>query len=355
MRKVDSVIICGDVEDTDPAPIYAFDLDWTLIRPSSGKFCKSTDDYKWLYDNVIDRLKQLNQSSIIVLFTNQKQISQGPHALGIFEERIANISKDLGFKIRVFASSADDRYRKPFPSMWEMFVSDFAPWWQWTNLPTVYIGDAAGRENDFSDSDRNFAHNISSIYSRRVDFKTPEEFFLGHPAENFALRGFDASLIPPYVIPNEVIQNHPNEMIILCGIPGVGKTSFRKKYFPEYLCVNYDSGNRKILNCDKSIIIDNTNMSVRSRKEFLDFAKSKSILCRCILFDFDAKLAAHLAKCREYLRPAYVYKHITDVCYRMMIKSYQRPTLDEGFTRIDVVQFSYNPDIMDKKILNMRF
>lgn len=50
---------------------------------------------------------------------------------------------------------------------------------------SFFVGDAAGRAGDHSDTDRKFASNIG------LPFFTPEEYFLNKPAIPFKLKGFD--------------------------------------------------------------------------------------------------------------------------------------------------------------------
>ena len=42
----------------------------------------------------------------------------------------------------------------------------------WFKKNSFYCGDAAGRKNDFSDSDKNFAKNIG------IEFYIPEKIFM---------------------------------------------------------------------------------------------------------------------------------------------------------------------------------
>ena len=59
---------------TIKSKIAAFDLDYTLICPKSGRrFPKDQDDWKLMFSNISNKLKKLNGYSIVV-FTNQKNI-----------------------------------------------------------------------------------------------------------------------------------------------------------------------------------------------------------------------------------------------------------------------------------------
>lgn len=118
--------------------------------------------------------------------------------------------RDVPF--RVFASTQRDAYRKPIPGMWweletlykragkdiGAFLPAFCPssgclsssYWGDAiadKASSMYVGDAAGRKDDHSDSDRKFALNAG------LSFFTPEEFFSGKAKEAFTLKGFHPS------------------------------------------------------------------------------------------------------------------------------------------------------------------
>ena len=52
------------------------------------------------------------------------------------------------------------------------------------------MGDAAGRPNDHSSTDRKLALNIG------IPFHTPEAYFLGLPEAPYTLPGFHVSTLP---------------------------------------------------------------------------------------------------------------------------------------------------------------
>ncbi len=60
--------------------------------------------------------------------------------------------------------------RKPNRGMFDEFIKDAGGGADSISV-SFYCGDAAGRPNDFSDSDKAFADTIG------VPFKLPEEFF----------------------------------------------------------------------------------------------------------------------------------------------------------------------------------
>jgi predicted kinase len=76
------------------------------------------------------------------------------------------------------------------------------------------------------------------------------------------------------------IETNP-EMIILCGIPGSGKSTFAKGAYPHYVYINQDTeGSRKkceqltiaALEAGKNVIIDRCNVTTAQRKVWIDLA-----------------------------------------------------------------------------------
>lgn len=98
----------------------------------------------------------------------------------------------------------------------------------------------AALPKDFSCSDRNLAHNIG------IDFKTPEEYFLGEEPRDF-VRDFDLASHPFPDADGEpkalIEQNNEKDIILFCGPPGAGKSTFYWKYLKPlgYGRVNQDT------------------------------------------------------------------------------------------------------------------
>ena len=147
-----------------------FDLDWTLVRPSRGKFPANPSD-NVIMNGRIDVLRDLYDKGYnIVIFTNQKLTPQ--HNLEYKLTRMNDIItkfKQEGINLLLFMSILDDKYRKPNVGMWEYLVEIFRG--QITTAYTFYCGDAAGRPGDHSSDDIDFAKNIG------IMFYTPEELF----------------------------------------------------------------------------------------------------------------------------------------------------------------------------------
>jgi DNA 3'-phosphatase len=160
-------IFNGGIDVNKVVKAACFDLDWTLIRPQNTKFPRTYDD-NVIMNNRIQVLKRYIEDGYhIIIFTNQKLTNK--ENLNFKISRMNDIFKkfkDEGIDVIILMSTAEDKYRKPNTGMWEEFKK-LCP-----NLQLAfYCGDAAGRPNDFSDSDLKFAENI------KINFYTPEKAF----------------------------------------------------------------------------------------------------------------------------------------------------------------------------------
>ena len=98
----------GEIKKT--GKIAAFDLDYTLIKTKSGKlFPINKDDWKYLYDNIPEKLKELfDDNFTIVIITNQMGISKGKLDKSEFLNKISNIHKTLKIPFILLASTHDN-------------------------------------------------------------------------------------------------------------------------------------------------------------------------------------------------------------------------------------------------------
>ena len=176
---------------------------------------------------------------------------------------------------------------------------------------SFFCGDAAGRiktstrKKDFSSSDRLFALNI------KLNFYTPEEHFFHGQSEPYELPLFRPHLLKdtiPLLDPSsEPIKSLIQEIVVLVGFPGSGKSSFSKKYFSShpYIIVSQDISGPwqtclqladKAIKQGKSICVDNTNPDPESRHRWIYLAKSYNIQIRCFLLDVSFEHALHNIK-----------------------------------------------------------
>ena len=156
-----------DTNSTDLSKVAGFDLDGTIVSTKSkAKFFKDSDDYSFM-EGAIESLKRIQKDYVIVIFTNQAY--KGVKA-NQSRKRIENILDELN-SLSVcpwlFCATQKDNYRKPETGMWD----EMEKYIKCDRTLSFYVGDAAGRKGDFSDSDLEFAKNLT------IPFSTPEGFY----------------------------------------------------------------------------------------------------------------------------------------------------------------------------------
>lgn len=77
------------------------------------------------------------------------------------------------------------------------------------------------------------------------------------------------------------------EVVVMCGIPGSGKTTFcRERLSPQYLCISLDRLRSRAAEAElfafalrrrKSCVIDNTNINGRERVRYVPCIRKVSI------------------------------------------------------------------------------
>jgi len=354
--------------------VAAFDLDGTVIkspfiqlgRPGSkgggGKRVMRKQanglEWEWWRAVVPQKMKEAHDSGFsVVLISNQNLKSA---ALAEWKKKIPLIAAAVPeLPFRIFAATAKDGHRKPMPGMWfeleRIFAKDRITI---DKSASYYVGDAAGRADDFASTDRKFALNVG------VKFYTPEEYFLKIPPAPYTLPGYnvssvkddpqgssesDASILPP---------DPRTEIVLFVGFPSLGKSTFYRKHFASagYVHVNQDSlGSRpkcvkaaeKALAAGKSCVIDNTNRDVQTRKYYLDIAKRLQVPARCFLFQGSFELAWHNNLYRAYVMPASVADrepHRAVLPYMALTSfadAYEAPSVKEGFSEVREIPWRF--------------
>ncbi|KAL5120563.1 DNA kinase/phosphatase Pnk1 [Pleosporales sp. CAS-2024a] len=267
--------------------IAAFDFDSTLITSASGKvFSRDATDWKWWHSSVPGTLKRLHQEGyLLAIVSNQGGISLKPDPktvksdqkrLADFKAKISAVLSQLDLPISVYAATARDQYRKPRTGMWQELLDDYdLDGADAVDLEkSLFVGDAGGRGpwaggvKDHSCVDRDFAANIG------LPFHTPEEFFLGEDPRPFS-RPFDPSL---YVLERElakparalprIAKSPDTEMILLCGSPGAGKSTY---YWKHLQALGYGRVNQDIL---KTLVLGSLSDDSKQREKCIKAAKA---------------------------------------------------------------------------------
>jgi bifunctional polynucleotide phosphatase/kinase len=282
-----------------------FDYDWTLVKPlSNGTFSKSVDDWRWLTEKVPEILEDYYKKGYcIVIISNQTRNTE------MKLQQIINVLSTL--KIPSLVSVGyEDIDKKPNRTMFDLIKKDK----KIDMNKSFYVGDALGRQGDWSDSDKKFAENIDikKIYS-------PDDLFSIKNDNKLIIKEFDKQ-----------------EIIVLVGYPGSGKTTIANTFDNKrYMTINGDifknsknmiKESEKYIKSNYSIIFDATNPSIEKRKEYIDFAKSKNIPIRCINVETDIATSMFRNNKRD--------KVIPKITYYVFRKKYIKPTIEEGFYNV---------------------
>lgn len=335
--------------------IAGFDIDFTVIKTASGRrFATGSNDWEFWDESVPSKLKELyNDDYRVVFFTNQAGIEKLKVTPEVFMKKTEDIIKEIGVPIYCFACTGTNHFRKPSTMMWENLVEHSNKGVKPNMSKCLYVGDAAGRAKewapgkpkDFSCSDRMFAANLG------IDFYTPEEFFLKEAAAPFDWRSMDPEMFLSKTkkpVPAQYSSMN-QELVVICGCPASGKSTFRRRYFEKhgYVVVNRDTmgtmdkcvkAAKEAIKNGKSVVSDNTNPSVAARKDFVQIATKAGVPCRCFIMKTPLELAHHLNLVRQNQTKGQV-RRIPDVGYHVYKKNFETPTKTEGFSEIVDVDF----------------
>ncbi|XP_011635937.1 uncharacterized protein F21D5.5 isoform X1 [Pogonomyrmex barbatus] len=344
------------------AKIAAYDMDGTLIKTKSGLvFPKDCNDWQLLYPDIPNKLKQFYTNGYkIVIFTNQAGLSSGKIKINDFKRKIERIVQKIGIPIQVFIAVGMNIYRKPTIGMWEFLEKEKNGGIAIDKAISLYVGDAAGRpknwapakKKDHSSVDRLMALNLG------IKFETPEEHFLKHKTAPYQLPKFNPKSLPQT---NDVCKPadaeltlKQQEVVLMVGSPGSGKSHFAKNYLKEYKYVNRDTlgswqkciaAVQQYLIEGKSIVVDNTNPDPASRQRYIDIAKKRNILVRCFVMTTSIEHAKHNNKFRELTDPSHI--PINEIIINSYVKNYVPPTLEEGFK--EIVEINFVPNFNNEK------
>lgn len=220
---------------------------------------------------------------------------------------------------------------------------------------SLFVGDAAGRPKDHTDTDRKFAINAG------LRFETPEQFFLGKPEEPYVLYGY--SNATPCIAANESIYPEARtdgkcELIVCIGMPGSGKSTFAQMWekVHGYARVNMDTlrtqdkclaNVRTYLEKGIKTIVDNTNSSTVVRSRYIAIARKCNVPVRAFWFNRDRDFCEHANQVRGCKGGPVVPL----IAYNTYLSRFNVPTKDEGFMSVEEVPFLLN-DATEEHIWN---
>lgn len=388
----DSVLIISSVTHGSTglgSKIAMFDLDGTIITTASGKtHPRDISDWQWKYDGILEKMQKLaNSGYSILIITNQAGVSAKKISRSDIAEKLTIIYNEImDFAniplLEIYAALEKDMYRKPNTKIYEKYIFP-----RISELQKIfYVGDAAGREHDFSDSDRKFAYNVmkynyymanqqkiknyKELY--RVSFYTPEEYFLDETEEKH-WRGFDPEAYlrsiksEPNTNPDlDSIVAEPKLVILMVGAQASGKTTLAKALAAKREDATYISQDQlgKKINCinkfkialstmkhhNKLVIVDNTNPDVNTREEYLNLIDiDLGATVKIIHLTTPRELCEHLNIVRERITEK---KHVPAVAFNKFYKNYEEPTESEG-SNVQVIHYNFRPVFKKKYNLVM--
>ncbi|KAG2149258.1 polynucleotide kinase 3 phosphatase-domain-containing protein [Suillus clintonianus] len=366
--------------------VAAFDLDGTVIKSNhKNRSREAALHWEWWRACVPVKLEELHQEGYSIILVSNQALKQ--QRLEDWKKKIPLISAALpSVPFRIFAASAKDGFRKPMPGMWDELERIFAVdgiqigeshrnFGCIANIlcsslsdkeVSFFVGDAAGRTNDFASTDRKWAFNIG------ISFFTPEEYFLQLPSAPYTLPSFHVSSLPklPLLDP-PIAQIIPDtagtELVVFSGFPCLGKSSFFRRHFAPagYTHINQDTlGSRSkcvkaaevALKAGTSCVIDNTNRDIATRKYYLDLAKKLELPVRCIVFIGSIDLAWHNNLYRAYVHPSTELRRdiLPYFAFIGFKDNYEEPQVMEGFSEIIKVNWVFEGCEEERRRWSMR-
>ena len=151
------------------------DLDGTLIETISGEvFPKGIWDMKIRFD-VLDAIKALHPQYVLIV-TNQGGIESGfvkEYSFSLKLDYITNVIWEYCdcecYSTYCSINDKSSPWRKPNTAMLEELLDDYVGCY-FTNQVMLMIGDASGKEGQFSDTDKKTAENFGIDYIDVEDF-----------------------------------------------------------------------------------------------------------------------------------------------------------------------------------------
>jgi len=197
-------------------------------------------------------------------------------------------------------------------------------------------------------------------------FKTPEEYFLNDEPKPF-VRDFDpasfiknaAGMSTPAAAPITSFKSNPLDIVLFCGSPGAGKSSF---YWKHIQPLGYERVNQDILKTrekclksasafieeGKSVVVDNTNADLETRSCWIALAKKLEVPIRCVLFTASSKVCEHNDIVRALNNGTVMNPEkrtmLPKVAFTGFLSRYREPKLEEGFQDITKVDFRFEGD-----------
>jgi len=168
----------GDIKPS--SRIASFDYDGCLANTSLFK--KGPDAWSVLFPGKTENvLKEVTEAGYkLVIMTNQSEIGRAKAAyektVAEKKSRLLGFVKKIGLPCQIYVatapSKAEDPFRKPGTGMWEFLEEHKNGGVKVDRSKSFFVGDAAGRPKDHSDTDLKMAQALGvTFYTEQQMFK----------------------------------------------------------------------------------------------------------------------------------------------------------------------------------------
>ena len=286
-----------DLLDIQPSPhtqLALFDFDGTLVKAKEGRpHPLDVHDWEFRRESVPTVLKDLAARYRLVIVTDQSK----PWKV----DQIRAVMTHLGINPTLLIAGSKEHY-KPATVLFDQAFP--------RSTVAFYVGDAAGRPQDWSDCDKVFAERIGA------PFRVPEEVF-------------PLAVPPPRPIPSV----NGKEVVILVGCPASGKSTVAKTLTGHhrvdgdlFKTVPAMLKDARAHVAASSIVFDCTGSTKKKRAEFIQFAKDHGLPVRILWVTTSMETSMEQNKERVYKGGAYV----PPVAFYVYRKNLEPPTEEEG-------------------------
>jgi bifunctional polynucleotide phosphatase/kinase len=153
-----------------------------------------------------------------------------------------------------------------------------------------------------------------------------------------------APSVPPAPLP--ISASTMQEVIVLVGSPGSGKSTLCRRVLPEYVRVNRDTLKTAAkclklcvssLDSGSSVVVDNQSRSIADREPYVAAAKAAGVRIRAVRIDVPKEVCFHLNTYRALNTRSEEHRgtdRVPAVVIHSFFKNVEEPTTAEGFDEV---------------------
>jgi bifunctional polynucleotide phosphatase/kinase len=309
---------------TSKKQIALFDVDGTLVISKSGRrWAASESDWIFLGPSIPSVLNKFHQDGwTVALVSNQSDWTKSDEAHKKMESILSALESANGWRPWCLVATAPikqkktDLYRKPQRGLYDVLLNSLH--WSADQVTEVFMcGDAVGSSDPFppyrwASSDKEFADAIGASFRRPCDV-------------------FSGSSLPS--LPSH--KSH-QELILLVGNPGSGKSTSGRRFASEYNYAHVEQDLFKtksvvkkeverLLKEGRSVVVDATHGNKDNRSPYIALASFLHIPCRVLW---------HIRDGRGFNETR--QSPVPEIAYAIYSKHFTEPSSEEGEVAIVV-------------------